>query len=280
MITSGVLYHASGTEPWTRCRLALCGDVNTDPSCCRACGECVKLVGKLGNCDCGKAGRDPALAAGCRRNIDSAALRPFKLALNGFLPQSVASHYAEETGGGLLEPRHFEALRGPVLSHYGTNVSKEHMHVLYRKGLALDSTNRFVDHGAMVAAVAVEMLRFLTVEWPQMSTMHGALQNASWPCGLHIPMSRFTKSSKSFDKSVETILRAARVPRERWPAAKDALKKGDIHRFPSRHSMNSVLLSDVYSVVQSAVEVLDAALLGGYLASQKSKLLAEIKIEW
>ena len=69
-----VLYHASGAEPWTRCRLHPCNQT-IDASCCFSCGECIPGTN---SCNCSQltssCAASPARRGGWARR--SRACRP------------------------------------------------------------------------------------------------------------------------------------------------------------------------------------------------------------
>lgn len=275
LITSSVLYHASGTEPWTRCRLAPC-NLTEDPSCCRSCGECIAgpaTARSQSACSCGLAGEDEHVAASCRVFITS-KLGELARVLDDPMSADVEVQ-ADVYRGAEMRPRiMFRALAQPVISFYGSNISQLHLHLLYRRGLAIQTVQnqtRWVEPRAMTAAVATEMLRFLLSEWPGITRLHRALRQSAWPCSLRLCLSQFMLGSASFDSTVESILERAGVPRSSWPQAKRALEKEDTHRYPSAHATVKLLPSNMRERIHSAVETLDATLLRGFFADQRGE---------
>ena len=275
LITSSVVYQASGTEPWTRCRLSVC-NVKTDPSCCRACGECIGLA-KSGNegakCNCGLAHSNPEVAGECRSWI-TATMGGLVQALEN--PQAVTYDPAVFNSSTMAPRAMFEALREPVLSFYGSNYSTIHFHHMFRRGLTIETGSRgsrWAQPQAMVAAVAAEMLRFLLSEWPHVARLHNAVRpiRTAWSCSLRLCLSQFTASSDSYDLAIERILDRAGVQRADWPRAKTALAKEDTNRYPRTHSTAKVLSSDMRGKLQSTVETLDTSLLHGFFARHQSE---------
>ena len=252
MIGSGVLYHASGTEPWTRCRLQPCNTSGTDPSCCRACGECI--AGPRG-CNCGH------FSPSCAGFIAGGTGR-IGAALRG-LPTGSEVFYASRG----YQPRVlFASLAQLMRKRYpGGQLAQEHLHLLYRRGLAAESwepTVAWADRPALTAAVATETLRYLLTALPEIEPLHAHLGS---PCSLRLCLSQFTNQ---FPDTAELILKRAGVSTNRWPAALAALSQEDISSHPSGHSTNRVVPSAARAEVEAEARRIDDELLGGLLGRQ------------
>ena len=260
MVGSGVLYHASGAEPWTRCRLHPCNQT-IDASCCFSCGECI-----LGTNRCNCSQLTPSCAAFTRPTWRMGA------ALAG-LPTGVEAFY-ESKGVPWALPvarNAFESIARPLHARYPHGaVLSEHLHLLYRRGLAAtrwEPTVEWADPAARTAAVAAELLRFLISELPRTAPLHAALPRYS-ACSLRLCLSQFTASSELFATSSRLILERARVPRHNWPAAMAALARADVSAHPSDHSTARIVPSAARAELEAEARRLDEELLDGLLRRQ------------
>ena len=262
MIGSGVLYHASGTEPWTRCRLHPCNST-TDPSCCYSCGEC---IAGLYGCNCGR------LTPSC--NAFTSQTWRMGAALSG-RPTGIESFYesqgkpwalpvARETFGSIARPMHARYPEGAVCN--------EHLHLLYRRGLAAtrwEPVVEWADPAARTAAVAAEMLRFLIKELPTVGPVNAALNGAEYSsCSLRLCLTDFTGGSEQFARSSRLILERAGVHRDNWPAAMEAMAQEDTSLHPSGHSTARVVPPAARADLEQEARQLDKELLGGLLSRQ------------